>query len=112
MHVSGVWLFVTPWTVAHQAPLSMGLAQQEYLRGLPRPPPGGLPGPETDLQWQVDSLSPGPNLPFENALPKPLQELEAFQHMSHLMDFHGLVINLLLHTLMLQFVWPHSASGT
>ena len=36
-------LFVTPWTVAHQAPLSMGFSSQEYCSGLPCPPPGDLP---------------------------------------------------------------------
>ena len=40
-----VWLFVTPWTVAHQAPLSMGFSRQEYWSGLPCPPPGDLPKP-------------------------------------------------------------------
>ena len=35
----------TPWTVAHQAPLSMGFSQQEYWSGLPCPPPGGLSHP-------------------------------------------------------------------
>ena len=39
-HFSGVWLFVTPWTVAHLAPLSMGFFRQEYWSGLPFPPPG------------------------------------------------------------------------
>ena len=34
-----------PWTVAHQASLSMGFPGQEYLRGLPCPPPGDLPVP-------------------------------------------------------------------
>ena len=34
---------VTPWTVAHQAPLSMGFSRQEYWSGLPFPSPGGLP---------------------------------------------------------------------
>ena len=38
-------LFVTPWTVALQAPLSMGFSRQEYLRGLPCHPPGDLPNP-------------------------------------------------------------------
>ena len=33
-------LFVTPWTVAHQAPLSMGISRQEYWSGLPFSPPG------------------------------------------------------------------------
>ena len=36
---------VTPWSVAHQAPLSMGFSKQEYWSGLPCPPPGNLPNP-------------------------------------------------------------------
>ena len=36
---SCVWLFATPWTVAHQAPLSMGFSRQEHWRGLPCPSP-------------------------------------------------------------------------
>ena len=40
---SHVWLFVTLWTVALQASLSMGLCRQEYWSGLPCPPPGDLP---------------------------------------------------------------------
>ena len=38
-------LFVMLWTVASQAPLSMGLSQQEYWSGLPIPTPGDLPDP-------------------------------------------------------------------
>ena len=38
-------LFVTPWTVARQAPLSVGFSRQEYWSGLPFPPPGDLPDP-------------------------------------------------------------------
>ena len=34
---------MTPWTVAHQVPLSMELSRQEYWSGLPFPPPGDLP---------------------------------------------------------------------
>ena len=41
--LSHVRLFATPWTVAHQAPLSMGFSRQEYWSGLPCPPPGDLP---------------------------------------------------------------------
>ena len=41
--ISHVRLFVTPWTVAHQAPLSMGFSRQGYWSGLPFPPPGNLP---------------------------------------------------------------------
>ena len=36
---------VTPWTVAHKAPLSMGFSRQEYWSGLPFPSPGDLPDP-------------------------------------------------------------------
>ena len=43
--LSHVWLFVTLWTVACQAPLSMGLSREEYWSGLPWPPPGDLPDP-------------------------------------------------------------------
>ena len=35
----------TPWTVAHQVPLSMGFSRQEYWSGLPCHPLGGLPNP-------------------------------------------------------------------
>ena len=42
---SHVRLFATPWTVAHQAPLSMGFLWQEYSSGLPFPSPGDLLGP-------------------------------------------------------------------
>ena len=35
----------TPWTVAHQAPLSVGFPRQEYCSGLPFPSPGNLPNP-------------------------------------------------------------------
>ena len=38
----------TPWTVAHQAPLSMGFSRQKYWSGLPFPPLGGLPDPGTE----------------------------------------------------------------
>ena len=37
--------FVIPWTVAHQAPLSMRLPRQDYWSGLPFPSPGHLPDP-------------------------------------------------------------------
>ena len=41
--------FVTSWTVARQAPLSMGFSRQEYWSGLSFPPPGDLPNPEIKL---------------------------------------------------------------
>ena len=49
-------LFATPWTVARQAPLSMGFSRQEYWSGLPCPPPGDLPDPGVKPTLLVDSL--------------------------------------------------------
>ena len=43
--LSHVRLFATPWTIAHQAPLSMGFSRQEYWSRLPFPSPGDLPDP-------------------------------------------------------------------
>ena len=56
-------LFVTPWTVAHQAPLSMDFSRQEYWSGLPYPPPGDLPNPGIEPgspALQADSLPSEP----------------------------------------------------
>ena len=52
-------LFETPWTVAHQAPLSMGFSRQEYWSGLPCPFPVDLPNPGIKIvspALQADSL--------------------------------------------------------
>ena len=60
--LSCVQLCTTPWTVAHQASLSMGFSRQEYWSGLPFPSPGDLPDQGWNqclwllLHWQVDSL--------------------------------------------------------
>ena len=43
--LSRVRLFATPWTVAYQAPPSMGFSRQECWSGLPFPSPGDLPDP-------------------------------------------------------------------
>ena len=47
---SCVQLFATPWMVAHQAPLSMGLFRQEYRSGLPFPSPG-MNFPDPGIQY-------------------------------------------------------------
>ena len=46
--LSRVRLFATPWTVAHQAPPSMGFSRQEYWSGLLFPTPRGVPNPGTE----------------------------------------------------------------
>ena len=60
---SHVQLFVTPWTVAHQAPLSMGFSRQEYWSGSPFPSPGDLPIPGIEPgspALQADALTSEP----------------------------------------------------
>ena len=60
--LSYVQLFVTPWTVAYQDPLSMEFFRKEYWNGLPVPTPEDLPDPGMEavslesLHWKVDSL--------------------------------------------------------
>ena len=59
---SSVSFFATLWTVACQALLSMGFFRQEYINGLPCPPPGDFPNPGMEpaslcfLHWQAGSL--------------------------------------------------------
>ena len=61
--LSGVRLFVTPWTVARQAPLSMEFSRQEYWSGLPFASPGDLPNSGIEpgsRALQADALSSEP----------------------------------------------------
>ena len=69
---SRVRLFATRWTVAHQAPPSMGFSRQEYWSGLPFPSPGDLPDPGIEPRspaLQGDALtSEPPGKPYINKL--------------------------------------------
>ena len=61
--LSCVRLFVTPWTVAYQAPPSRGFSRQESWSGLPFPSPGDLPNPGMEPgspTLQADALSSEP----------------------------------------------------
>ena len=61
--LSHVRLFATPWTVAYQAPPSMGYFRQEYWSGVPFPSPGDLPDPGIEPRAptvQVDALTSEP----------------------------------------------------
>ena len=61
--LSRVQLFVTPWTVAHQAPPSMEFSRQEYCSGLPFLSPGDPPNPGITLgspTLQADALPSDP----------------------------------------------------
>ena len=61
--LSRIQLFMTPWTIAHLAPLSVEFSRQEYWCGLPFPSPGDLPVPVTEPgspALQADSLLDAP----------------------------------------------------
>ena len=82
-----VQLFATLWTIAQQAPPSMGFSRQEYWSGLPFPSPGDLPNPgiePTSPALQADALtSEPPGKPSQRkAMPKNAQT-PAQLHSSH-----------------------------
>ena len=54
-----------PWTVAHQASLSVGFSRQEYWSGLPCPPPGDLPDPGIEPASPAASALPADSVPVE-----------------------------------------------
>ena len=58
-HFSHVQLFVTPWAIAHQAPLSMEFSKQEYWSGLPYPPQVDLSDPGIKLVSSAGSCIAG-----------------------------------------------------
>ena len=63
--LSHIRLFVTPWTVDHQPPLSIRFSRQEYWSGLPFSPPGDLPNPGTEPKSPVSSALQANSLPTE-----------------------------------------------
>ena len=71
---SHVQLFATLWTVAHQAPLSMGFSREEYWSGLPFPSPVDLPDPVSELSCffndpvDVGNLISGSSALFKSSL--------------------------------------------
>ena len=69
-----VRLFVTPWTVAHQAPPSMRFPRQEYWSGLPFPPSGDLPDP---------GIEPGSPALQADALTSELYSLLSLHQQAH-----------------------------
>ena len=81
--VSRVRLFVTPWTVAHQAPPSMGFSRQEYWSELPFPSPGDLPDPVIEPRCpslQTDALTSEPPGKPQSYSVMYIQQLNDAQH--------------------------------
>ena len=82
--LSRVQLFVTPWTVAYQAPPSMGFSRQEYWSGLPFPSPGDLPDPGIEPRsptLQADPLTSEPpgNIVVNTNFPRDLVKKPSLQ---------------------------------
>ena len=87
-----LYLFATPWTIAHQAPLSMGFSRQEHWSELPFPSPGDHPSPGTEpvsyicLHWQAGSLLLAPpsrgKAPDCGAVSSGAPELLSSNHMT------------------------------
>ena len=75
------WFFVTPLTVAYQAPLSMGFSRQECWSGLPLPSPGDLPHPGIEPvspAFQADTLpSEPPGKPILDAAAAAAKSLQS-----------------------------------
>ena len=65
-HFSRIRLFGTPWTVAHQAPLSMGFSRPEYWSGSPYPSPGDLPNPGIEPVSPVAPALQADSLPLSH----------------------------------------------
>ena len=79
---SCVQLFATPWTVARQAPLSIGFSRQEYWNGLSCPPPGDLPdtGIKPTSLMSVSCIGRWVFLPLEPCgKPKLFREYERYE---------------------------------
>ena len=89
--LSHVQLFATLWTVAHQAPPSMGFSRQEYWGGLPFPSPGDLPNPGIEPRsptLQADALTsepPGKPGYIQN---KPQRVTERTDFQGQKLEFH------------------------
>ena len=76
-HFNHVRLFVTPWTIAHQIPLSTGFSRQEYWSGLPCPPPEDLPN------QRIEPVSPAsPALQADSLLLSHQGNLNSGVHVS------------------------------
>ena len=113
--LSGIQLFATPWTVAYQAPPSMGFSRQEYWSGLPFTSPGDLPNPGIEPRSsasQADALPPEP--------PRKLAMPTCYMIIREAVDITFLTFCLSIHTMRLCFpLWlgrrwklSHSLSPT
>ena len=98
--LSRVWLFATPWTVAHQAPPSMGFSRQEYCSGMPFSSPGEIPDP---------GIKPGSPALQASALPsEPPGEHIVYSYRNSI----WCCCFCLVASVMSDSVWPHRQQPT
>ena len=82
-------LFATTCTVAHQAPLSLGLSRQEYWSGLPFPSPGNLPSPGTEPR--SPTLQADSSLSESSGKPKACQQFHFVYHDPNFTKYESLL---------------------
>ena len=87
--LSHVQLFATPWTVAHQAPLSTGFSRQEYWSGLPFPSPGDLPDPGIQPTSLASPALVGGFCTTEPPAHKSIHSLQEYKQKGDLNALHG-----------------------
>ena len=85
-----VWLFEPPWTVDHQAPLSMEFSRQEYWSRLPFPSPGDFPNPGTEPRCPRLTLPGNPRVVVAQGLnscgsPAPEHRLSSYSQCAELL---------------------------
>ena len=88
--LSRVQLFVTPWTVAYQAPPSIGFSRQEYWSGLPFSSPGDLPDSGIELGFPTlgaDALTSEP--PGKPIMPYQIIKIYLWRYLTH----HSFIYN-------------------
>ena len=107
VRIQRVLLFVTPWTVACQAPLSMYFSRQEYWSGLPFSLPGHLPNPGIELTFLLSPALAGGF--FTNCAPWEIPELCTVQSVS---QFSPSVMSNSLRRHETQHAWPPCPSPT
>ena len=80
---SHIWLFVALWTVAYQAPLSMGFSRPEYWSGLPLHSLGDLPNPGIETKYLASPALAGGFFTTSATLEAPSNPLSSVQLLSH-----------------------------
>ena len=109
-------IFATPWTVAHQAPLSMRFSRQEYWNGLPFPPPEDLPNPRIKPESLASQASSALAGRFSTTVPpgkpKCLLDIRCLTYDGFLFFPYPKYLNSLLKQNIKPYISPDSLSSS